>query len=121
MFRRFAAEGLQLRDQRGACRAFGVPALAGKGRHTALRRNSKQKTFKLRKTGNEGIQRILTKTDRQAGLILLLTEKLVIAATVTDRRYNNHDEHNQTDILTSGLTSLPPSQPRCAASGFGSL
>ena len=81
----------------------------------------KTKTFKLRKTGNEGIQRILPKTDRQAGLILLLTEKLVIAAAVTDRRHNNHDEHNQTDILTSGLTSLPPSQPRCAASGVGSL
>jgi hypothetical protein len=46
----------------------------------------------------------------RAGLILLLTEKLVIDATVTDRRYNNPDEHNQIGILTSGLTSLPPSR-----------
>jgi len=38
-----------------------------------------------------------------AGLILLLTEKL--APNSGDR-----DEHNQTDILTWGLTSLPPSR-----------
>lgn len=41
------------------------------------------------------------------GLILLLAEKL--AALTGDR-----DEHNQTDILTSGLTSLPPSRPALA-------
>jgi hypothetical protein len=25
---------------------------------------------------------------------------------------SNHDEHNQTDILTSDVSSLPPSRPR---------
>jgi hypothetical protein len=39
-----------------------------------------------------------------------LTEKLVVEwrllkrrSTATGRRYNNHDEHDQTGILTSGL------------------
>ena len=41
---------------------------------------------------------------QQAGLILLLTEKLAL--------FGSHDEHNQTDILTSGVTSLPPSRRR---------
>jgi len=36
----------------------------------------KQKRLHSRKTGNEGIQRTLQKTDRQAGLILLFAEKL---------------------------------------------
>ena len=36
-----------------------------------------------------------------------LTEKSVIDATVTDRRYNNRDEHSQTDILTSASNRLP--------------
>jgi hypothetical protein len=40
-----------------------------------------------------------------AGLILLLTEKFGPAG-------RDRDEHNQTDILTSGLTSLPPSRSR---------
>ena len=31
-----------------------------------------------------------------------LTEKSAVAATVTDRCYNNRDEHSQTGILTSG-------------------
>ena len=38
-----------------------------------------------------------------AGLILLLTEKFGPAG-------RDRDEHNQTDILTWGLTSLPPSR-----------
>jgi len=40
-----------------------------------------------------------------------LSEKLIVHATVTDRRYNNHDEHSQTGILTSDVTLLPPSHP----------
>ena len=46
-----------------------------------------------------------------------LSEKLVVHATVADRRYNNHDEHSQTGILTSDMTSLPPSRlvPRLRA------
>jgi hypothetical protein len=40
---------------------------------------------------------------RRAGLILLLTEKFGPAK-------RDQDEHNQTDILTSGLTLLPPSR-----------
>ena len=36
-----------------------------------------------------------------------LTEKPVIDATVTDRRYNNRDEHSQTNILTSASNRLP--------------
>ena len=50
-----------------------------------------------------------------------LTEKLVIAATVTDRRYNNRDEHSQTDILTSAsyrLPAFPPPQSGAVASGI---
>jgi hypothetical protein len=49
---------------------------------------------------------------RQSGLILLFAEKL--AAPASDR-----DEHNPADILTSGLTSLPPS--RAIAVAVGSL
>ena len=41
----------------------------------------------------------------QAGLILLLTEKLI-------PQKRNHDEHSQTDILTSG-SSLAPAFPVC--------
>ncbi len=40
-----------------------------------------------------------------------LTEKPVIDATVTDRRYNNRDEHSQTDILTSASNRLPAFPP----------
>ena len=43
-----------------------------------------------------------------AGLILLLTEK---SAAARHLPFNDHDERNQTDILTSGLTLLPPSRP----------
>ncbi len=39
-----------------------------------------------------------------------LTEKPAIAATVTDRRYNNRDEHSQTGILTSASNLIPPSR-----------
>ncbi len=48
------------------------------------------------------------KTIREAGLILLLTEKLAVSGLEAAR--DNRDEHRQTDILTSGLTSLPPSR-----------
>jgi hypothetical protein len=51
-----------------------------------------------------------------------LTEKSVIDATITDRRYNNRDEHNQTDILTSAsyrLPAFPP--PQSGAVAFGNL
>jgi hypothetical protein len=41
----------------------------------------------------------------QAGLILLLTEKLI-------PHTRNHDEHSQTDILTSG-SSRTPAFPVC--------
>jgi hypothetical protein len=92
-----------VRDQREAGREFegGQPP--------------KQKTFRLRKTGNEGIQRIPAKTVRRAGLILLLTEKLVEAASARReycrrRFFFNLDEHSQIDILTSGL-SLAPAFP----------
>ena len=37
---------------------------------------------------NEGIQRFPSAHAEQAGLILLLTEKLEIMATVADRRHN---------------------------------
>ncbi len=39
-----------------------------------------------------------------------LTEKSAIATTVTDRRYNNRDEHSQTGILTSASNLIPPSR-----------
>jgi len=39
-----------------------------------------------------------------------LTEKSAMAATVIDRRYNDRDEHSQTDILTSASNLIPPSQ-----------
>ncbi len=50
----------------------------------------------------------------QTGLILLLTEKLaeaISARTIQHCRVESAstDEHRQIDILTSGLTSLPPS------------
>jgi len=59
------------------------------------------------KTENEGIQRILSKIVRQAGLILLFDGEAGHCTTVTDRRYNNRDEHSQTGILTSASNRLP--------------
>jgi len=44
------------------------------------------------------------------GLILLLTEKWLFMRRSPDRPHKNRDEHRQTDILTSGLTLLPPSR-----------
>jgi hypothetical protein len=41
-----------------------------------------------RQNENEGIQRIPSAHAERAGLILLLTEKLGMTATVIDRRYN---------------------------------
>ena len=61
------------------------------------------KAFSPGKAENEGIQRIPSKTDRRAGLILLLAEKCPKSLGA--------DEHNPTDILTPDLTSLPPSRP----------
>src|ERR1044071_1488903 len=67
-------------------------------------RPKKQKPSDPGKTENEGIHRIPKRRLADwAGLILLLTEKFGPAE-------RDRDEHNQTDILTSGLTSLPPSR-----------
>ena len=63
-----------------------------------------KKTFIPDKSENEGIQESCFALAEQAGLILLLTEKLA--------PFGSHDEHNQTDILTSDVTSLPPSRHR---------
>ena len=63
------------------------------------------------KTANEGIQRLPAKTVRRAGLILLLTEKLGVERAGHRPPLQRPDEHNQTGILTPGLTSLPPSRP----------
>jgi hypothetical protein len=50
-----------------------------------------------------------------------LTEKSAVAATVTDRRYNNRDEHSQTGILTSASNLIPPSRSAMPNSGLGNL
>ncbi len=54
-----------------------------------------------------------------------LTEKSAIATTVTDRRYNDRDEHSQTGILTSASNLIPPSRRAHGrmkqGSGFGNL
>jgi len=52
------------------------------------------------KTENEGIQRILAKTVRQAGLILLFDGEV-------DPAPAGPDEHSQTGILTSASNRLP--------------
>jgi hypothetical protein len=55
-----------------------VPVLVESDSRTRTRTRTKNKNaFTSGKTGNEGIQRILTKTVRRAGLILLFAEKLV--------------------------------------------
>jgi len=56
------------------------------------------------KSENEGIQRILFRT-RGTGWPHPSLDGEVGS-------FRSHDEHNQTDILTSGLTSLPPSRRR---------
>ena len=71
------------------------------------------------KSENEGIQRILSALAAQAGLILLFDGEVVRPA-----KRDETDEHSQTGILTSDLTSFPPSHPSRVArpdSGFGEL
>jgi hypothetical protein len=63
------------------------------------------------KTGNEGIHRILTKTDRQAGLILLFAEK-------RPETFGT-DERNQAGILTWASNLIPPSRHDEPGSGIG--
>jgi hypothetical protein len=60
----------------------------------------KQKTFNPGKTENEGIQRIPPALTGWAGLILLFDGEVGPAP-------RDHDEHNQTVILTSGLNLAP--------------
>src|SRR5690349_14609318 len=67
--------------------------------------NLAQKNLHPDKSENEGIQRILFRT-RGAGWPHPSLDGEV------DPVSRDHDEHNQTDILTSGLTSLPPSRHR---------
>ena len=69
------------------------------GNRTAL----KQKTFTPGKTENEGIQRIRPAIGGTVWPHPSLDGE--VGPVSRDR-----DEHNQTDILTWGLTSLPPSR-----------
>ena len=62
--------------------------------------DEKQKRLHPGKTENEGIQRILPKTVRQAGLILLFDGEV-------DPALAGPDEHSQTGILTSASNRLP--------------
>jgi len=81
------------------------------------------------KTENEGIQRILSKTVRQAGLILLFDGEVIDWLKVLgfglgeilsgdfnaqhstfNTQLLQSDEHSQTDILTSASNLIPPSQ-----------
>jgi hypothetical protein len=62
------------------------------------------------KAANEGIQRILRKTDPQAGFILLFAEKCSETFEA--------DERNQTGILTRASDLFPPSR-FWRNSGFG--
>ena len=69
------------------------------------------------KASNESCRK---SSDRPASSFSL-TEKPVIDATVTDRRYNNRDERSQTDILTSAsnrLPAFPPPQSGAVALGI---
>jgi len=59
------------------------------------------------KTENKGINESCRKPSDRLASSFSLTEKSVIDATVTDRRYNDRDEHSQTDILTSASNRLP--------------
>ncbi len=47
---------------------------------------------------------------RQTGLILLFDGEVGAVARRLPRSTGSHDEHSLADILTSGLTSLPPSR-----------
>jgi len=62
-----------------------------------------KKAFNSGKTGNEGILRIPMKIVHRAGLILLFDGEVGPAP-------RNHDEHNQTGILTSA-SNLTPAFP----------
>ena len=83
------------------------------------------------KTENEGIQRILSKTIRQAGLILLFDGEVIDWLRIIGRglrelrfcdsnsqhsTFNSQllqpDEHSQTGILTSASNLIPPSRRR---------
>jgi hypothetical protein len=61
-----------------------------------------QKNLHSRKTENEGIQSIQSKTVRLAGLILLFAEKRPETFGA--------DERNQTGILTWASNLIPPSR-----------
>jgi hypothetical protein len=88
-----------------------------------------KKTFNSGKTGNEGILRILAKTVRQAGLILLFDGEVgrVVEGywlrvegnafydfdsqlSTFNSQQLQPDEHSQTGILTSASDRLPPSR-----------
>ena len=69
-----------------------------------------KKTFIPDKSENEGIQGILLRT-RGTGWPHPSLDGEV------DPVSRDHDEHNQTDILTSGVTSLPPSRRRSLRAG----
>jgi hypothetical protein len=86
------------------------PAREGRSAKFADGISALQKNLHPDKTENEGIQESRPALAEQAGLILLLTEKLAPLR-------GSHDEHNQTDILTSGVTSLPPSRRRSFRAG----
>jgi hypothetical protein len=94
-----------LRDQRGNEGDYtdcenGIPHNeVGRGVLTAL----DKKTFIPDKSENEGIQRILSRTRGKGWPHPSLDGEV-------GPGLRDHDEHNQTDILTSGLTSLPPSR-----------
>ena len=62
------------------------------------------------KTGNEGIRRVLLKTDQQAGSILLFAEKCSESFGT--------DERSQTGILTLASDLFPPSRS-LRTSGIG--
>jgi len=80
-----------------------------------------KKTFTPGKTENEGIQNEPHSTQaEQAGLILLLTEKLALRQRADACLRSNLDEHSRADILTSGL-NLAPAFPVWWTSGCGSL
>src|SRR6516165_9210413 len=68
-----------------------------------------KKTPSLPQNGNEGIRRVLAKTDRQAGPILLFAEKCLETFEA--------DERSPTGILTWASNLFPPSRP--TGSGIG--
>src|SRR5215831_18759199 len=73
-------------------------------------RSTKTKTPSFPQNGNEGIRRVLTKTDRQAGPILLFAEKC--------SETFGADERCPTGILTAASCLFPPSRPGAVALGI---